>query len=286
MTVSAALANLPPNLPLREAHLLLALVLGQTREWVIAHPEQPLTSEQQSHFTELTTQAASGVPLPYLLGHWEFFGLDFVVTPDVLIPRPETELIVELALRSISNSPNSRILDIGTGSGIIAVTLAVKLPHTNISAVDISPAALAVAQANARHHNVADRITFIESDLLSTLAKHPEQSEWATAPLSTFDLILANLPYIPTDDLHSLTVAKHEPTLALDGGPDGLTLIRRLLADAPRCLAPGGTILLEIEYRQGEAVKEIAQAAFPNSPITVHKDLSGLDRVVEIVSAP
>lgn len=274
MTISAALGTLPPNLPLREAQLLLAYTLGQTREWVIAHPEATLTPEQQSRFTNLTARATNGVPLPYLLGHWEFFGLDFIVTPDVLIPRPETELLVERALHSISNSPNAKrlVLDVGTGSGIIAVTLATKLPHAQITAVDISPAALAVARANAQRHGVADRITFIESDLLST----------GHSPRSPFDLIVANLPYIPTADLPSLAVAQHEPTLALDGGPDGLSLIKRLLADVPAILAPGGTILLEIEYRQGTAVSALAQSAFPNTLVNIHQDLAGLDRLIEI----
>ena len=267
-------------IPQREAQLLLAHVLDKPREWVIAHPEQSLTPEQQTRFTDLTTQAANGVPLPYLLGHWEFFGLDFVVTPDVLIPRPETELLVEksqisgTAREQHAKSQNPKIVDVGTGSGIIAVTLAIKLPLAQLTATDISPAALAVAQTNAQRHHVADRITFIESDLLSAspfLINH-----------LTFDIILANLPYIPSNDLVSLAVTQHEPALALDGGPDGLGLIRRLLTEAPRLLAPGGRILLEIEYRQGAAVSALARNIFPTAQVQVHQDLAGLDRVVEV----
>ncbi len=256
----------------RISSLLLAHVLGKSREWVFAHPEAELTAEQHERFAALAEQAASGTPLPYLLGHWEFFGLDFIVTPDVLIPRPETELLVEKALQtSKSQNPNFQIVDVGTGSGIIAVALAVKLPYAHVTATDISPAALVVAKANAEKHNVADRITFVKSDLLSSFITHR----------SSFNIIAANLPYIPSADLDTLAVAKHEPRLALDGGPDGLSLIRRLLTDAPKVLAPGGTIMLEIEYRQGEAAA-LAREAFPDARVEVHKDLAGLDRVVEI----
>jgi release factor glutamine methyltransferase len=259
----------------RTAEHLLAHVLNKPREWVIAHPEHSLTPEQQTRFTDLTTQAANGIPLPYLLGHWEFFGLDFVVTPDVLIPRPETELLVEKVIQKsqISKTQNPKIADVGTGSGIIAITLATKLPHAHITATDISPAALAVAQSNAQRHHVADRITFVESDLLA--------SPTSIHSLS-FDIICANLPYIPSNDLASLAVAQHEPILALDGGPDGLSLIRRLLTQAPPILAPGGRILLEIEYRQGVAVAALARNSFPTAQVHVHQDLAGLDRVVEI----
>ncbi len=284
-TIRSALANSNSDLPPRELQLLLAHVLNQSREWVLAHPEAELTPEQHERFENLVAQAGRGVPLPYLLGHWEFFGLDFIVTPAVLIPRPETELLVERALTlvkeqsSISNhaaAQASTILDVGTGSGIIAVTLAAKLPNAQVVAIDLSPSALAVAKQNADQHGVADRIQFIKSDLLSAFVLHP----------SSFSLICANLPYIPSADLATLDVAKHEPTLALDGGADGLSLIRRLLIDAPQVLALGGSLLLEIEYRQGEAVTALAREAFPTAIITVHKDLAGLNRVVEISAIP
>ncbi len=301
-------------LPPRTATLLLAHVLGKSREWVIAHPEAELTAEQHERFAALAEQAASGTPLPYLLGHWEFFGLDFIVTPDVLIPRPETELLVEKALQtSKSQNPNFQIVDVGTGSGIIAVALAVKLPYAHVTATDISPAALVVAKANAEKHNVAGRIAFIQSDLIDGLTD-PSKYVMPSSPLgdeaslartlaepetprgsaargdmyenvdrtSSFNIIAANLPYIPSADLDTLAVAKHEPRLALDGGPDGLSLIRRLLTDAPKVLAPEGTVLLEIEYRQGEAAAALAREAFPDARVEVHKDLAGLDRVVEI----
>lgn len=271
-SVRSALFSVSPISP-RESSLLLAHVLGRSREWVIAHPEAELTAEERERFAELAAQAAEGAPLPYLLGHWEFFGLDFIVTPDVLIPRPETELLVEKAIQNSKlKIPNPRVIDVGTGSGIVAVTLAVKLPHAKIVAADVSPAALAVARANAEKHNAADRITFVESDLLSSFFMGHY----------SFDILAANLPYIPSADLDALPVVKYEPRLALDGGPDGLALIRRLLADAPKMLAPGGRVLLEIEHRQGEAAAALAQEAFPGARVEVHKDLAGLDRVVEI----
>src|SRR3990172_232488 len=274
---SSTLASIKPSVrsdvPPRITTLLLAHVLGKSREWVIGHAEVELTTEQHERFSALAAQAANGTPLPYLLGEWEFFGLNFKVTPDVLIPRPETELLVEKALQtSKSQNPNFQIVDVGTGSGIIAVALAVKLPYAHVTATDISPATLAVATANAEMYDVADRITFIQSDLLSSFIVHR----------SSFDIIVANLPYIPSADLDTLAVAKHEPRLALNGGPDGLSLIRRLLTDAPKVLEPGGTALLEIEHRQGEAVSALARKAFPDAQVEVHEDLAGLDRVVEI----
>lgn len=250
----------------REAQLLLANVLGRTREWVIAHPDAPLTPEQTQTYQALLAQAGAGVPLPYLLGHWEFFGLDFQVSPAVLIPRPETELLVEQALL---RKPTS-IADVGTGSGIIAITLAAKLPQAQVIASDLSIEALAVAQANAQHLGVAERVTFIQSDLCEAY------------PAQKFDLICANLPYIPSADLTDLPVAQHEPRLALDGGPDGLDLIRRLLQQAHSYLAPQGGLLLEIEYRQGPQAAALAQAAFPTAQVHIHQDLAGLDRLIAV----
>lgn len=254
----------------REAALLLAHSLSTTREWVLAHPEAELTAEQTGRFNVLIAQAQGGTPLPYLLGQWEFCGLDFRVTPEVLIPRPETELLIETALRKIP-SPNAqalKIVDAGTGSGIIGVTLAVKLPQAEIWATDISSAALEVAKSNAMTHNVADRIRFIHGDLLEGVGE--------------VNLICANLPYIPTAELASLPIAKHEPTLALDGGPDGLRVIERLLALAADHLLPNGVLLAEMAAIQGQAASALAHNYFPSARVEVHKDLAGLDRVVEV----
>lgn len=254
----------------REAALLLAHVLGTSREWVLAHPEAELTPEQSERFNNLIAQAELGTPLPYLLGQWEFFGLNFKITPDVLIPRPETELLVEKALGKTQKpkSQNPKIADVGTGSGIIAVTLAVKLPQASIIATDVSAAALDVARANAIAHNVANRVQFIHGDLLEGVGK--------------VNLICANLPYIPTAELEVLPVAKHEPTLALDGGPDGLRVIERLLATAGDHLLPGGALLAEIAAAQGEAAMALARHYFPSVQVEIHKDLAGLDRLLEI----
>ena len=270
------------SLPPRETALLLAHVLGKSREWVFAHPEAQLSPEQQAQFESLIAQAQSGTPLPYLLGYWEFFGLRFRITPAVLIPRPETELLVETALENFKlQTQNLKIADIGTGSGIIAVTLAVNLPGAQITATDVSAGALEVAKANALAHRVADRITFIQSDLFSNF-KLPNSAALQASKRHrmSFDLICANLPYIASGELTTLPIAKHEPLIALDGGADGLRVISRLLAEAESHLSPGGVILAEIAASQGNAVLEIAKHYFPDASAQVMKDLAGLDRVL------
>jgi len=263
--------------------VLLAHVLGKTRSWVLAHPEVGLTPVQEGDLERAVRRLEGGVPLPYVLGKWEFFGLEFEVTPEVLIPRPETELLVERALAWLRESGvvsresgvmgtcEVKVLDIGAGCGCIAIALAVHAPGLEVIATDISPAALAVARRNAVKHAVAERVTFLEADLF-----HPFQ------PPNSFPFITANLPYIPTAKLHRLPIYGREPTIALDGGADGLALIRRLLADAPCYLAPDGLMLLEIEASQGEEVYSLAHQAFPLAKIGLQKDLSGHDRLVEI----
>lgn len=271
-TVQAALtaADIPP----REATLLLAQVAGAPREWLLAHPDAPLSKLQAQQFSQLLTQYQRGQPLPYLLGEWEFFGLQFRVTPDVLIPRPETELLVERALAMASGIARPAIADIGTGSGIIAVTLAVKLPAAHVVAVDISGRALEVARANAIAHGAANRIHFVQSDLLASL----------TAAPTPFDLICANLPYIASAELAQLDVARHEPRTALDGGANGLDLIDRLLATAPPMLKAGGSLLLEIGAGQGDATLALAKRYMPTATARVLSDLAELDRLLEVVS--
>jgi len=264
---------LPGETPALDAQVLLAHVTGHSRAWVLAHPEASLTPEQESALKTAIRQLQDGMPLPYVLGHWEFFGLDLDVTPDVLIPRPETELLVETALGWIRTHPEAsyRFVDVGTGSGCIPVALAVHVPRASIVATDISPAALAVAQRNAEKHGVEDRITFVECDLL------PEDG----LP-SIVDVFTANLPYIPGETLTGLDVYKHEPTVALYGGPDGLSLIRRLLALLTAKTDTGSLVLLEIEQRQGAAVSDLARAAFPDADIYIKKDLAGIDRLAVI----
>ena len=263
--------------PELDARVLLANVLDKSRTWIETHPETPLTRSQLATAKEALTRLEAGEPLPYIIGHWEFYGLDLEITSDALIPRPETELLVERAIRWLEAAPERRtIADVGTGSGCIAVAIAKSISDAKILATDISRPALDLAHRNARRHNVVHRIDFVQCDLLPP---HPD-------PLPTnlhFDLICANLPYIPTNTLHKLPVFGREPTLALNGGADGLNIVRRLLKISPEWLAPRGMILLEIEASQGVSAVSLAYDAFDDVQIHLHQDLSGHDRLVEIL---
>ena len=263
--------------PALDASVLLAHVTGKSRAWVMAHPELSLTTEQQSNLDAALERLGRGESFPYVLGHWEFFGLDLDVTPDVLVPRPETELLVEKAIAWLQASTERRtIADVGTGSGCIAVAIALHIPDAYIIATDVSRAALEVARRNAKKFDVENHIDFVQCDLLPP---HPE-------PLPTdlhFDLICANLPYIPTETLQSLPVYGREPTIALDGGLDGLDLFRRLLHIGPEWLAPNGLILLEIEATQGIKVLSLAYDLFGEVEMHLHQDLAGRDRLLEIM---
>lgn len=259
-----------------DSQVLLAHILDKSRAWVVAHPEALLTKPQLISVKKAVTRLEVGEPLPYVLGQWEFFGLNLEITPDVLIPRPETELLVERAIKWLEGSPERRtIADIGTGSGCIAVSIARNIYNAKVIATDISLPALEVARRNARKHGVQKRIDFVQCDLLPP---HPD-------PLPTdlhFDLICANLPYIPTSTLRALPIYGHEPTLALDGGVDGLDIVRRLLKIAPEWLAPNGIILLEIESSQGLAAVSLAYDTFDNAEIYLHQDLAGHDRLLSV----
>ena len=192
------------------------------------------------------------------------------MTPDVLIPRPETELLVEFALAWLKSHPARNIVaDIGTGSGCIAISLAVNAPCTKVLALDRSYQALAVAKFNSNQHKVVDRIQFVQSDLLSAIS-------------TRFDLICANLPYISTATLSQLDVARHEPLIALDGGLDGLRQVESLLVQARKRITPGGLILLEIESTQGKSALALAQSQFSGSLIQVHPDLAGHPRLLSV----
>jgi len=262
--------------PALDASVLLARILDKPRSWVMAHSEVILSSEQQNQLNDMLVRLENGEPFPYVIGAWEFFGLEFTVTPDVLIPRPETELLVEKAIMWMqSNSDRHNIADIGTGSGAIAISLATHIPNANILATDISVQALEVAKSNAEKHHVIDSIKFIECDLL------PDQSHTKNHK-SEIDLLCANLPYIPTQTLHQLPVFNREPTLALDGGPDGFELIRKLLEIAPAWLAPHAVLLLEIEATLGQPAIQLAKEKFPDAMIDLHQDLTGRDRLIQI----
>jgi release factor glutamine methyltransferase len=253
-----------------DAQVLLAEVLGVDRSYLLSHPEQNLTAEQDSRFNALVERCAAGEPLAYLLGRRAFYDRDLVVSPDVLVPRPETEVLLERALAFAKGKSNLTAVDVGTGSGALAVTFAANVSQAIIYATDRSPAALAIAQQNASLH--APQVTFLEGDLLQPLLERDIH----------LDLIMANLPYIPSDEVPMLAVSKHEPLMALDGGSDGLVLVRRLLSQAVTLINPSGLTLLEIGAGQGTAAQALAQTVFPNAHVTVELDYAGLDRLVVI----
>jgi release factor glutamine methyltransferase len=233
--------------PRREAGSLLAHVLGRDQSFIIGHADEPLTTEQSEALQLLVERRASGEPLQYITARQEFFKLDFEVTPDVLIPRPETESIVEVALELLQNNPEAYFADIGTGSGCIAISLLHELPAARAIAMDISRAALRVARRNAERHKVIDRLVLLESDGLSVLDVN-----------ESFSLIASNPPYVSEDELKRVQrEVSFEPTAALAAGPDGLSVIRRLLTDVPQFLRAGGYFVFEIGFGQSEAVEKL-----------------------------
>ena len=265
--------------PALDASVLISHILDKPRTWVLAHPELTLTTEQQKLLDVSLDRLESGEPLPYVIGTWEFFGLEFDVTPVVLIPRPETELLVEKAIAWLRQNPEQKnIADIGTGSGVIAVSIAIYLPNVHVLATDLSREALQIAKRNAEKHGVSKRIDFVECDLL------PEKSSFVIRK-STINVLCANLPYIPTQELHKLPIYNREPTLALDGGEDGLDYYRKLMRTAPEWLAPNGLMVLEIESSQGLETLYLARETFPDADIRLHKDLAGKDRLLSIENA-
>jgi release factor glutamine methyltransferase len=258
--------------PRLDAELLLAHVLGANRAALFTWPDRRLTPKELTRFRELIARRVAREPLAYIVGHREFFGLDFAVDPRALIPRPETELLIEHVLRLAQDMASSlQIADVGAGSGAIAVTLAVHLPRATLYALDDSPGALALTAENARRHGVADRVLCLQSDLLGSLP----------APV---DLITANLPYVTTEEWEHLIpeIREYEPRSALDGGLDGLNLIRQLLATAPPLLQSGGAVLLEVGASQGAAVTALAGQEFPQADVQLVQDYAGLDRLVVI----
>lgn len=277
--ISARLASLSDT-PTLDASVLLARIVEHPRSWILAHPELTLTNEQQKGLDTSLSRLQNGEPFPYVLGRWEFLGLEFDVTPDVLIPRPETELLVEEAIAWLQKNPTKpKVADVGTGSGAIAVSIAVNVPKANILATDISANALLVAKRNAEKHGVNGRIEFAECDLLPESKVESRKSD--LRPL-TFDLICSNLPYIPTNTLKHLPVYQREPTLALDGGEDGLDSFRKLLNIVPDWLTPNALMLLEIESTLGEQTRQLTRQHFPNAQIKLYQDLTGRDRLLEI----
>ncbi|PJF45135.1 MAG: peptide chain release factor N(5)-glutamine methyltransferase [Phototrophicales bacterium] len=257
------------HIPLREARWLLADILGQSEAWLHDHAADMLPTQAQLRFNEWVARRAIGYPLPYILGKWSFYWWDFSVNEHVLIPRPETEQLVERAYQwALQQSPlkNLRIVDVGTGSGVIALSLAKLLPQAAVFGVDVSYPALQVACLNAQQLAITN-CRFIQGDLLSSFGLE--------RPL---DLVVANLPYIPSDDLKTLDVARYEPRTALDGGVDGLEYIRQLLEQLPTRLAQSGVCMLEIGAEQGKIFRRWSD--HPYFIFDVQQDLVGRDRFV------
>ncbi len=252
-----------------DAEILLAHALGITRAQLHAHPQGQLSSAELANYRQLIERRARHEPVAYIVGHQEFYGLDLLVDSRVLIPRPETELLVEKAIEI--SQRRSVVADVGTGSGAIAVSLAIHLPQVLVYATDASAGALEVAARNCRRHGVEDRVHLLQGHLLEPL---PEP----------VDLIAANLPYVSQAEWAQLPpeINCYEPREALDGGPDGLDRIRRLLARAGEYLRPQGAILLEIGATQGEAVVALARCHFPAARVEIARDYAGLDRVVMV----
>lgn len=254
-----------------EAEVLICHALGIDRTMMHRLMNEPLSASEAAAFERTLSRRFSGEPVAYITGSREFFGLDFVVTPATLIPRPETEMLVEAAIDHLRNLDAPVIADIGTGSGAIAVSLATALPRAVVFATDISADALAVARQNAESNRVARRIAFRRGDLLEPID-------------CRVDVLAANLPYVTFTDWQQLPagIREHEPRIALEAGADGLDAIRALLLQAPRYLRPSGLVLLEFGVGQAEAIEAAAKAAFPAASVLILNDFSGIPRLLSI----
>jgi release factor glutamine methyltransferase len=269
-----------------EAEILLAHVLKRDRAWLLSRPDLRLTTDDSRLFSDLVSRRANHEPVAYILGRKEFYGRDFKVTPDALIPRPETELIVDLVKRSTKHEVRSTpfILDLGTGSGALAVTLAKEIDGVTVLATDISPKALAVARRNAKNYN-AKNISFLVADLLDVKVLTRLRQASKKSPML---IIAANLPYLPESDKKNLDadVVEFEPSGALFAGQDGLTLIKRFLTQLARHQGSLGfeTIRAYFEFDPPQAadLKRVAQKLLPKAKILIHKDLANRNRILEI----
>ncbi len=280
MTVGSALASGRERLRAGEsarfdAQLLLGALLQRSSAWLFAHADDPLDDATFERYRVALERRALGEPVPYIVGEAGFHGRRFVVTPEVLVPRPESELLVSLALAELRSPelPEPHVCDVGTGSGILAVTVAAEAPRARLTAIDVSAAALAVAAGNARAHGVDGRIAFLLGDVLEAL---PAETR--------FDGILANLPYLRAADLAAAPdPTSFEPRLALDGGPDGLTVYRRLLARAPLVLAPQGWMFMEAGPDTAPALAALARRSFRRSAsVWIERDYARLERIVAV----
>ncbi|KPK47068.1 MAG: hypothetical protein AMJ77_04325 [Dehalococcoidia bacterium SM23_28_2] len=271
----AALPNLETANPQMEAELLLQHALGLDRTQLYQRLRDEMPPDKKETYHDLIWRRLCGEPTPYITGRAAFYDIELAVTPAAAIPRPETELLVETALaladKRIQDTPSLTVVDVGTGCGAIALALAAHLPSAQIIATDISSEALALAQGNAERLGLASRVHFLRGDLLEPL----EQPA---------DIVVANLPYVRSAEWERLPVEIrcYEPREALDGGPDGLRIIERLLRGAPPVLRPAAALLLEIGFDQGPAVVALASDVFPKASIEVKKDLASLDRLLII----
>ena len=253
----------------QDAFQLVGFVTGRDKTYLIAHPEAMLTPEEQAGLSRLTARRASREPLQYVLGRQEFYRLTFEVSPDVLIPRPETEILVERAIGFLSNAAASRFCEIGTGSGCIAVSVLHELRQASAIGCDISAKALDVARRNAERNGVANRLQLINSDVFESL------------PHEKFDAVLSNPPYVPEVDVPTLQheVRDHEPTIALTPGGDGLGVIERLIEQSPSYLKPGGLLLFEMGFNQSGKVRELIDDEVWTD-VDLLPDLQGIPRIL------
>jgi release factor glutamine methyltransferase len=255
--------------PRLNAELLLMFTLSCDRAYLHAHPERELTADEQSRYDRALAERSRGVPAQYITGHQEFWGMDFLVSPAVLIPRPETEHLIEAVLSLAKAIPNPRIADVGTGSGCIALALAKEFPAAEIHAIDISPEALEVARANAARHQFADRLQFHQANLLAGL------------PTGGFDFVVSNPPYVgeSEQDEVQLEVRKFEPRQAVFAGPTGLEVIERLIPQAQAALKPGGWLVMEISGTIAGGARRLVEDWVESR---VANDLQGIPRVLAV----
>ena len=257
--------------PRLDAEILLAFARECQRIDLYTRFDEVLSEKQRSIMRDLVRRRAQSEPVAYLVGHREFFSLDFLVTPGVFIPRPDTETLVVTVLEQVKTFSSPRILDVGTGSGCICVAIASNHPEAQLTAVDISDAALEVAKRNAQRHNVAERVRFFNGDLFAPLQEN-----------EIFDIVVSNPPYVTEQERETLQpdVRLHEPHSALFSGEDGLNIVRRLIAESPDYLSPGGMLLMEMDPSQADAVTKLLQSHALYTETKIHKDLTGKIRVV------
>jgi len=256
------------------AEVLLMFILGIDRAYLYAHPERELTPEEQARYEEALQERATGKPAQYITGHQEFWGLDLIVTPAVLIPRPETEHVVEMVQELAREFPFTTVVDVGTGSGCIALALAKEFPQAQITATDISSEALEVARANAARQGLDRRVHFLQADLFRAIGE-----DAASCVSTDVDLVVSNPPYVSEEERDKVQreVRKFEPRIAVFGGERGFDIYRRLIPEAERALRPGGWLVMEIGFTQEAEIRRLLAGW---AEVRVKSDLQGIPRVV------